>query len=314
MAFWFKKKHDRKLESWKLMGDVGTVSLPGDFIVEEEDDSTLLAYPKGEETISLRFSSISFQTEGGTDEDAARRHLKERASEDGLQYKTVDNKGVISFDEHSEQDGVPLIVRYWEIGSKNTIVILSATILETKVGNRVVQSTLEMIPAIIATVKITAIHKTLVAEDREVPVVENIVEPTEQSIRLFAHEEQRWLAENLEHARMLGVKYGSGGQHTPEELDAIFARWMQDEDDKESGNAVANALGAAFGDYLVEQHGFCWVVVTDEYGTEVAVRHNIGETMAFPRASVQKRIEDNDHEVFQNLHVMIVAHLRECES
>jgi hypothetical protein len=314
MAFWSKKKRDCGLRTWDLPGEIGTVSLPADFLVEMEDDSTLLAYVKDEDVVTLRFSTISFQKKGSTEEDAARPYLKKRAAGDGLHYEEVEDKGVVSYEQRSEQDGVPLVIRYWEIASRNTIAILSATILADRIGDPVVKSTLEVIPAIVASIKITAIHKTLVGEDREVPVVEHVVEPQEQSIRPFADEEKGWLTANLEYAKLMGIKYGSGGKQAPEELDAIFARWMQEDDDKESGDTVANALGAAFGDYLVDQHGFCWVVVTDEYGTEYAVRHNIGQTMAFPRASVQKRIEDSISEVFQNLYLMITTHLRECES
>jgi hypothetical protein len=56
--------------------------------------------------------------------------------------------------------------------------------------------------------------------------------------------------------------------------------------------------------------GFCRVVVTDEYGTEYAVRHTIGETMAFPRASVQKRIEDRCPEFFQNVYLIVLDQLK----
>ena len=60
MAFWFsKKKQATELREVALPGEVGTVSVPADFVVEMEDDETLLAKPTGEEAITLRFSSIS---------------------------------------------------------------------------------------------------------------------------------------------------------------------------------------------------------------------------------------------------------------
>jgi hypothetical protein len=72
-------------------------------------------------------------------------------------------------------------------------------------------------------------------------------------------------------------------------------------------------LGAAFGEFLVEQKEFRWVVVTDEYGTEYAVRCNIGEVTAFPRASIEKRIEDGCPELFQNIYLMTLDQLKRCE-
>ena len=62
---------------------------------------------------------------------------------------------------------------------------------------------------------------------------------------------------------------------------------------------MAGALGAAFGEYLVEQHDFRSVVVNDQYGTDYAVRHQVGSTMAFPVSSVIKRIERNEPDCFK---------------
>jgi hypothetical protein len=137
------------------------------------------------------------------------------------------------------------------------------------------------------------------------------VEPAEQSVRDFAGEELA--SGSLESARALGVKYGDGGEQTPAELDRIFWRWRQDTDDKPGGEELANALGAAFGEFLIERHGFRWALVTDEFGTEYTVRHSPGETMAFPRSSVEKRLDVDDPEIFQNLTAAIVHRLREAE-
>ena len=107
-------------------------------------------------------------------------------------------------------------------------------------------------------------------------------------------------------AASLGLKYGSGGDLTPDELDLVFSRWTFDDDDKESSDSVADALGVAFGDYLVENHEFRWVIVTDEYGTANAVRHRDSEVMTFPTSSVAKRIEDNEPECFKILLAMLL--------
>jgi hypothetical protein len=85
---------------------------------------------------------------------------------------------------------------------------------------------------------------------------------------------------------------------------------MREEGSKETEEVVADALGAAFGDFLAENHGFRWVAVTDQYGTEYAVRHEIGDTTAFPRASVQKRIERRDTDFFRGITLTILDQLR----
>jgi len=73
---------------------------------------------------------------------------------------------------------------------------------------------------------------------------------------------------------------------------------------------VANALGAAFGTWLVDRHDFQWAVLTDASGTEYVVKHKVGETTAYPRASVQKRIESKQPEFFHNMYLIILDQLR----
>lgn len=311
MGFWFrKKKQATEMRETFLPGEIGTISIPASFSVKMEDEGTLLACPKGEDVISLRASSISIARNDGNDDTAGKIAVRQRAEERGIAYYEVEDKGILSYDEPSEQDDVPLLVKYWYIGSKNTLVILSATILEAKKNAKVVSDTLALIPRILDSLKITKTYRVVVGEDRQVEAFATTAEPTPQSVEPFGPEQDLWLSESLGLARALGVKYASGGDLTPEELDVVFSRWMHDEDEKESDDTVANALGAAFGDYLVEQHGFRWVLVTDEYGTEYAVRHNLGQTMAFPRASVQKRIEDKCPELFQDVYLIVLDQLK----
>lgn len=313
MAFWFGKKKSMKLREVALPGEVGTVLVPADFVVEMEDDETLLARPEGEEAITLRFSSISIVKKDSHDETAGKSAVRRAAEEEGVEYSEIEDKGVIPYEKPSEQDGVPLLMKYWYIGSKNTLVILSATISDSKKGTKVVQDALDLIPRILASLKITKIHRTIVAEDREIEVTDEEAVPIPQSIVPFGPKEDAWREESLESAQAMSVKYGSGGDLTPEELDIVFSRWMNDEEEKEPDDAVANALGAAFGDYLVEQHGFRWVLLTDEYGTEYAVRHTLGSNTAFPRASVQKRIEDKCPEFFHNVYLIVLDQLKRSE-
>ena len=314
MAFWFgKKKQSTELCEASLPGEMGTISFPTDFMVEMEDERTLAAQPNGSDAVILRASSISISRKDGNDETAGKTAVRQRAEENGLQFIDKGDMGLLSYEEPSEQNGVPLLIKYWYIGSKNTFVIFSATIIKAEKDSKTVKAVLELIPCILDSLKITKMYGLIVTEDREIPTITTTVEPTPQEIVPFRSDEEAWLQQSLEWATALSVKYGSGGDLTSEELDVVFSRWMHDEQEKESDDAVANALGAAFGDYLVEQHGFHWVVVTDEYGTEYAIKHRIAETMAFPRSSVQKRIEDRCSEFFQDLYLGILDHLKRSE-
>jgi len=292
-----------------LPSGTGTIGLPNDFIVEAEDDGTLLAHPKGDDAITLRASTLILNRKDGQDETAGRVAVQDEAKKRGLRYWEIADKGVISYEGSSEQNGVPLRIKYWYIGSKNTFVIFSATTLKAKMDSKPVKAVLDQIPRILDSIKITKLRRLVTAEDRQVEAVVTTVEPFPQTTVPFGSQEEVWLHEALERARALGIKYGGGGDLTPQELDVVFSRWMEDDEEKETDDAVANALGAAFGEYLVEGHGFRWVVVTDTHGTEYAVRYGVGESMAFPRTSVQKRIASRCREFFQDLYVGILDHL-----
>ena len=310
VVFWRKKRNGiSELRSVRLPGEVGCVSIPSDFVVEMEDDSTLMAYPQGEETITLRFSSISACWEGG-DEHGGETFVKEKAAQDGLSCSVGLDKAILSYEEESDQDGVPLLTRFWDVGSRNTVVIISATIPKKKRRHRAVEVTLAAMPAILESLEVTKLHKTIESDGREVQAIIQTADPIPQSVQPFGCEEERWLEASLDKARELGLRYGSGGKLTQDELDRVFSRWMSEEGEKESSDLVANALGAAFGTYLVERHGFRWVLLTDAYGSEYAVRHPVGEVTAFPRASVEKRIQKGQPEFFQDLYLGILDQLQ----
>lgn len=306
------KRRSPELKEVILPGECGTVGIPANCESELENDSTLLIAPRGSESINLRITSLSFSKPDIPDEFAARAYLRERAAERGLKYEEHPDRGVVAYDQESDENGTPLLVKFWEIGIENTLVILSATITKRDLKSPAVLDMLQFVPALVTSVKITKFTKCVTAEGRSVQVTEEAVEPVEQSVRNFVADELAWLAENLSQAQALGVKYGSGGEQTPEELDRVFSRWQHDGDDRESDDILANALGAAFGDYLVHRHGFRWVVVTDQYGTDFAVSHPQGSTMAFPKSSVEKRIDIDDPELFQNLSAAIAHRLQEA--
>lgn len=313
MWSWFRNRSFEDFESWQLPGDVGRVSLPKRFKVEIEDDRTLLAYPDEDSEISLRVTSISFVPKD-PEENAAVRHVKERAAENGYVFEEVDGKGVASFEEESKEDGDSLLIRYWLIGDKCTLVILSATILRSALNARDVQETLKVMPRIVESVEITKTHEIVELDDGT--KIETTVEPQEsieQTFRLFEKTEYEWLSKGLSEARRLSLRYGQGSTLDEEEMDGVFSAWMADESPEVDADLVADALGAAFGELLVHRHGFRWGVIEDQYGAENAVRHQRGDTTAFPRASVMKRIESRQPTFFREVYAIAVHQAETAE-
>jgi hypothetical protein len=303
---------EEPLRLWNLPADVGTVLIPEFLTVEMEDDETLLAYPANDAVV-LRFSCISIVTKGSSSEDRVQKHLRDRAAREQLEYKLCGDNGVLTYAETSEQDGQPLVIRFWDVGTKNTLVVISATSTPDDNHETTVQRLLDLMPTIVESVKITKTQKIITDEDgEEVEITDQEVEPTEQELLPFGDADFAWLDESRQNATELGLKYGSGGELTPASLDDIFGRWMLDDDvEKEDEGALASALGAAFGDYLVEHHNVAWLVVSDTWGTERAIKHRSVDSIAFPRASVVKRIEDRKTEFFRGLLAAILHGLAE---
>jgi hypothetical protein len=93
--------------------------------------------------------------------------------------------------------------------------------------------------------------------------------------------EQQWVAANVAEAtRMLG------GNLTAEALDELWAAVLRDE--PADPNPGINLIGLAFGQLLADRLGLSWVALTDEHGTEIAVRGEADFTV-FPTNFVAKR-------------------------
>ncbi len=120
---------------------------------------------------------------------------------------------------------------------------------------------------------------------------------SDQKIEPLNEAEQDWVVEELGNAALL-VRHFSpddvGVPFRPEVLDRAYkAAYESDPDDLDHSNAVINAVGMAFGQYLVDTLGFEWAKVTDKHGCELAVVALPGtaDVIVFPTNLVAKRWE-----------------------
>lgn len=120
----------------------------------------------------------------------------------------------------------------------------------------------------------------------------------ERRIEPLNDAEQRWVATELDDARRLVDALSpadAGAALTPEVLDRAFkAARASAGQDADAANAIINAVGMAFGQYLVEQLGLKWVAVFDDDGSEIAVVGLPGQAdmLIFPPNLVAKRWVD----------------------
>ena len=93
--------------------------------------------------------------------------------------------------------------------------------------------------------------------------------------------ESEWVAANVAEAkRMLD------GRLSPEALDDLWAALLDDE--PADPNPAINLVGLAFGQLLADRLDLSWVALTDDNGTEIAVRGRANFTV-FPTNFIAKR-------------------------
>ncbi|MFH2047416.1 MAG: DUF3806 domain-containing protein [Pseudomonadota bacterium] len=87
--------------------------------------------------------------------------------------------------------------------------------------------------------------------------------------------------------------------------DLAFRAWQISKSPNHSNEKVVEILGGYLGNKCIADLNMEWVTVTDEYGTDYAVRSKISEVMAFPFSTVMKRIEDNEYDFLYNVYFTI---------
>lgn len=100
--------------------------------------------------------------------------------------------------------------------------------------------------------------------------------------------EQEWVASTIAEAQRVLASSGlsADGTLSAQALDELWTLLFAEEPD--DPNPAINLVGLAFGQLLVDRLGLAWVALTDENGTEVAVRGSANFTV-FPTNFVAKR-------------------------
>jgi len=89
---------------------------------------------------------------------------------------------------------------------------------------------------------------------------------------------------------------GASAQPTLESYDAAFANWQQSKSPTYTNEQVIRLVGGVLGNRCVSDLDMEWVVVSDQFGTDYAVRSRTRDVTAFPFSTVLKRVEDHEHE------------------
>jgi hypothetical protein len=113
--------------------------------------------------------------------------------------------------------------------------------------------------------------------------------------------EEVWLAKHLSEAVQFIERHtGSvNGAFDPARLDAAFTGWNGCPVlEREEERVVVNALGTAFGQWLVDTQSMAWVVLTDGDDDDFGVRHAQLEITVAPLAIAARRMQSGMNDFF----------------
>jgi hypothetical protein len=102
---------------------------------------------------------------------------------------------------------------------------------------------------------------------------------------------------------------------TLKSLDRAFANRIGSDspDPAFTPNEVVLCVGVAFGNHLVKHLGFQWVIVTDQFGTDIGVlaRPGKGDVVIVPTDFIAKRYESRETDFMERSFAVIESQIRE---
>jgi Domain of unknown function (DUF3806) len=113
----------------------------------------------------------------------------------------------------------------------------------------------------------------------------------------LSDKERAWIQGQLDALPLFVEAYSPGDKDQPVTLDVLdraFDSWLsQRVKDEMQINGAINIVGIRFGQFLVDEAGFRWVIATDKRSSELAILAlpGRGEVLAYPANFVAKRWE-----------------------
>ncbi len=142
--------------------------------------------------------------------------------------------------------------------------------------------------------------------DGEVIAHDTNVEPTPQTITVVAGDDLNWLQSlGGDGPKFVSTYLPSVTDPTLKDYDAAFRAWQQDQSPRYDDQQVIQIIGGYLGNRCVSDFDMEWVTVTDEYGTDYAVRSTKVELMSFPFSTVLKRIEDEEYDFVHGVYYTV---------
>ena len=132
---------------------------------------------------------------------------------------------------------------------------------------------------------------------------ESIGEPTPQKVvPVGGNELKRLQSLAAQGPRFVAAYLPETKEPELKDYDLAFRAWQTSKSPSHSKEQVIEILGGYLGNKCVADFDMEWVTVTDEIGTDYAIRSKSVEVMAFPFSTVLKRIEDNQYDFLHGVY------------
>jgi len=147
--------------------------------------------------------------------------------------------------------------------------------------------------------------RTISTPSGSVEVTKEPAEPVPQHFELLPESELSQVESDAARAKEFLNAYVPGAAGSLADFDKAFLAWQREARHRFSSKDVIAMLGAQLGQRLVSELDMEWVVVTDQYGRDVAVRSKQFEVISFPFASVAKRVESGQYEFMEGIYYAV---------
>jgi len=132
--------------------------------------------------------------------------------------------------------------------------------------------------------------------DGNVVAHKSTVDPTPQQINAVTGDELKHLESLAAQAPSFAAAYlGDKADPDLKDYDEAFRVWQTSKKPQHSNDQVVEIIGGYLGNKCIADFDMEWVTVTDEFGTDYAVRGKTVDVMSFPFSTVLKRIEKSEH-------------------
>ena len=145
---------DKNINTLKIGAGIYLIEIPKKYLWEYDNEDTLLFYPKGEETITMRVTVLSFERKDGKPSHGSDIVLEDAISKN-FKYEILSEGLVLSEapPEQTTEGDTKLIMQFWYLGRDNSLIIFSSTTILEREDNKAVIDMRRDLPQIFRSIK-----------------------------------------------------------------------------------------------------------------------------------------------------------------